>query len=239
MKRTSRTPSNLSESLHHRLNAYALAASAAGVGMLALAQPAEAKVIYTSVHIHIPPAQNYRLDINQDGITDFTFTNAFRGWSSSYRNWFVEGAGDSNAVVGDASVLRRGAVIGPRDAFAQFSQVMLEGSRWSYRTSGGGGNCSNSAVGGNWNRKDGYLGLKFLVNGKVHYGWLRLKVGWNKKEGHPLIHPLLQGYAYETIPNKPIIAGKTRGKDVITVEPASLGHLARGASAIPAWRSGK
>ncbi len=47
---------------------------------------------------------------------------------------------------------------------------------------------------------------------------------------------LLTGYAYETIPNKPIIAGKTHGKDVITLEPASLGHLARGASAIPAWR---
>jgi hypothetical protein len=49
----------------------------------------------------------------------------------------------------------------------------------------------------------------------------------------------LSGYAYETIPNKAIIAGKTIGRDVITVQPGSLGHLAAGASAIPAWRSGK
>jgi hypothetical protein len=34
MKRTSRKPSNLSESLHQRLNSYALAASAAGVSLI-------------------------------------------------------------------------------------------------------------------------------------------------------------------------------------------------------------
>jgi hypothetical protein len=39
----------------------------------------------------------------------------------------------------------------------------------------------------------------------------------------------------DPIPNKPIFAGRTKGSDVITL-PASLGHLARGASAIPAWR---
>jgi hypothetical protein len=38
----------------------------------------------------------------------------------------------------------------------------------------------------------------------------------------------LTGYAYETIPNKPIIAGKITGPDVITLEPGSLGWLALG-----------
>jgi hypothetical protein len=33
----------------------------------------------------------------------------------------------------------------------------------------------------------------------------------------------LTGYAYETIPNKPIITGKTKGPDVITLDPATLG----------------
>jgi len=40
----------LSSSLEHRLNSYALAASAAGVSFLALAQPAEAKIVYTPEH---------------------------------------------------------------------------------------------------------------------------------------------------------------------------------------------
>jgi hypothetical protein len=38
----------------------------------------------------------------------------------------------------------------------------------------------------------------------------------------------LTGYAYETIPNKPIIAGETNGPDAFTVQERSLGHLAAG-----------
>jgi len=47
---------------------------------------------------------------------------------------------------------------------------------------------------------------------------------------------MLTGYAYETIANKAIIAGRTKGPDVTAAQPTSLGHLAAGASAIPAWR---
>jgi uncharacterized repeat protein (TIGR03803 family) len=50
---------------------------------------------------------------------------------------------------------------------------------------------------------------------------------------------ILTGYAYETEPNKPIITGKTKGPDVITLDPAMLGHLAVGASQIPAWRGAR
>jgi len=65
-----------------------------------------------------------------------------------------------------------------------------------------------------------------------HYGWARLNVTTFSGE----ITATLIGYAYETIPNKPIITGKAKGPDVVTVQPASLGQLATGASAIPAWR---
>jgi len=68
-----RTPSNLSESLHHQLNSYALAASAAGVGMLALARPAEAKIVYTRTHKSITPNHTIPLDLNHDRTTDFRF----------------------------------------------------------------------------------------------------------------------------------------------------------------------
>jgi hypothetical protein len=49
MKRCSRPrrTAELCKSLHQQLNAYALVASAAGVGVLALAQPAKAKIVYT------------------------------------------------------------------------------------------------------------------------------------------------------------------------------------------------
>jgi hypothetical protein len=53
------------------------------------------------------------------------------------------------------------------------------------------------------------------------------------------IQATLTGYAYETIPNKPIITGKIKGPDVITLEPATLGRLAQGASGISTWREKK
>jgi len=80
---------------------------------------------------------------------------------------------------------------------------------------------------GPWtNVKNRYLGLKFMVNGKPHFGWARANVSCNLSDFK--ITAVLTGYAYETIPNKAIIAGKTKGPDVITVEPATLGRLALG-----------
>lgn len=66
-----RKPANLPESVHHQLNMYALAASAAGVGMLALTTPTEARIVYTPTHHVIAEGGHYRLDVNHDGITDF------------------------------------------------------------------------------------------------------------------------------------------------------------------------
>ena len=84
---------------------------------------------------------------------------------------------------------------------------------------------------GYWfNVTDRYLGLKFVVNGNTHYGWARLSVSSG------FVTATLTGYAYETIPNKSIITGKTKGADIVTIQDASLGHLARGASAMQAWR---
>jgi len=60
---------------------YALAASATGVGALALANPAEAKIVYTRVNQPIP--QVLILDLNNDGIADFRLCEVFSG-SASY-----------------------------------------------------------------------------------------------------------------------------------------------------------
>ena len=78
---------------------------------------------------------------------------------------------------------------------------------------------------GKWlNVQDRYLGLKFLIHGKIHYGWARLKVSC----GSGKISAVLTVYAYETGVNKPIIVGKTKGPE-IDGEQATLRHLARGA----------
>jgi hypothetical protein len=79
MKRPARVVSQLSESLHRQLNAYALSACAAGVGALALARPADAKIIYTPAHVVVGKFQSLKLDLNHDGITDFALSNGSCG----------------------------------------------------------------------------------------------------------------------------------------------------------------
>ena len=62
---------SLTKGLDKGLFVYAAAASAAGVGALALAQPAEAKIVYTPASVQFTRNLTVNLDLNQDGITDF------------------------------------------------------------------------------------------------------------------------------------------------------------------------
>jgi hypothetical protein len=252
MKRTSRTPCKLSDSLHHRLNAYALAASAAGVSLLALAQPAEAKIVYKPAHVtfgagaHGPPPGSYYLDLNRDGIPDFVFRWA--GLSMTSCCWVtlhVQPTG-SNGVAGNyywVYCLGSGASIGPQQFFAGtlMASIYFE----ARRAASGFGSWYYPETNGN---VEGYLGLKFGIHGQTHYGWARLNVFTNHNA--PALTAALLGYAYETMPNKPIILSKEQGpcqrlpKDhkhanpasSSTAEPASLGRLAQGASGVAAWR---
>jgi hypothetical protein len=233
--RRPRTPLKLSESIHHQLNAYALAATAAGVGMLALAQPAEGEVVYTRANEVIPPNSIYNLRLNHKN-TDFTLVNVDRCPKSSSCYFSVlQQPAPGNGAMGyildlgyKASVfdlaLPRGSRIGPARHF--YAEAKLAAGFWSF--------CEGWALGPWAYATDRYLGLKFKIKGKTHYGWARLSLAeGNEGSGFTAT---LTGYAYETIPNKAIITGKTKGPDVITVQAATLGHLAAGASAIPAWR---
>ncbi len=53
MKKSRRKTVALSEALHQRLNTYALTATTAGVGVLALARASEAKIVYTPADVRI------------------------------------------------------------------------------------------------------------------------------------------------------------------------------------------
>ena len=64
MKRPARVPAQLSQSLNQRVHAYALAASAAGAGVLALAQPAEAKIVYSQRIARISISESYQLSLD-------------------------------------------------------------------------------------------------------------------------------------------------------------------------------
>jgi hypothetical protein len=231
MKRSPRprATAELSKYLNHQLNKYAVAAGAAGVGMLAFVQPSEAKIVYTPTHVNIAFGQLYGIDFDQnhngkaDMYLDWSGASTRTGMAASdYRS--ATGAvafrtSISGAVV--ASALRAGAKIGPERRF-RFGNAGMGRRSSAYKTHSV--NWFGPWANGGKGVKDRYLGVKFKISGSVHYGWARLTVTTNNNF---FTEMLLTGYAYETVPNKPIIAGKTHGPGVI-VRHATLGDLAAG-----------
>ena len=177
MKRTSRAPSKLSESVHHQLKMYALAAGAAGVSAIALAPPAHAKIIYTKTNTPILVNKPYYLDVNHDGTPDFTFLYGESNYSNHdfYIKWagfIVQGSqitkGFYNAVVitqpsrfGFAADLPPNAPVGKKRAFGELVHAMAECTVVHNRSS-----LPNSAASsGPWrNVQSRYLGLKFSIS---------------------------------------------------------------------------
>jgi hypothetical protein len=224
---------------------YALAAGVAGVSVFALTQPADAKIIYTKANVVIGSNEHYRLDLNHDGIKDFTIQNSYsRQGTCTSHNQFSEMPRTGNDVEGTppwAKELSLGSPIGHSQSF--------EGARaglcgWiAFRRNG---NCGRFALGPWCNGAARYLGVAFQIHGKTHYGWARLSVSRSKT--------MLTGYAYETIPGKLIKAGRTHGRaddptnknsgpgaSLINSipdipEPATLGLLAMGAHGLSSWR---
>lgn len=230
MKRTSTRPSKLSESLHHQLSSYALAASAAGVGLLALGHSAEAKVVYTPAHKWLPVDKNIYLDLNHDGANDFQLLLASSNRTSGFTRalsvrWATKTQSQNqiySVLSGGilcAAALPEGKKVGPSRGFN--SRLNAAGMFRVFSNP----DCTSYWKYGPWLNVKGqaYLGVRFAINGKVHYGWARIgHISPNKP-----VKALLTGYAYETVPNKPIITGKTHGPDVI-VDHGTLGHLAAG-----------
>jgi hypothetical protein len=228
----------ISDSLDRQLNTYALVASAAGVSMLALAGASQAKVIYTETHQVTHTGFPLYIDLNHDGIKDFVLRTTYYVGSSCFVGLDASGYRNfNNAVAGRrfsrssyffsaASALPAGARIGPERKFPVHHPFMALELFNRDRTS------QYSDVGpwvgkGNGVRNR-YLGLKFVIHGKVHYGWARLSVTLGHHRQYDDVSGTLTGYAYETVPNKPIIAGQITGPDVITVQPETLARLARG-----------
>jgi hypothetical protein len=241
MKRSSgpRKTANLSRSLYKRLNMYAIAASAAGVEVLALGQPAEARIVYTTTWVEISPhARIAQLDVNNDGIADFKFSD-YATAQSRESVLKVRPSSQKNAVWGAggyASALPAGVRVGPKGKFQPGTLVMA----------GQAGTCEPSCTFhsfGPWvdvTRR--YLGLKFSIHGEIHYGWARLNVSASSG-----IHAALTVYAYETIANKPIITGQLKGVgdadhgdpsifDVTDAASPGLGALALGVQGMDIWR---
>lgn len=149
-----RKTASLSKSLSHQLNMYALSASAAGVGALALVRPAEGRIVYTPGHHIIGQNQHYNLDLNHDRVTDFSIHN----WSNYCSTTceavlWAKGAAFGDNVEGKeihydsyADALRREARIGGSRRFLNRATATVVGE-------------ASSRAFGNWaNARNRYLG---------------------------------------------------------------------------------
>lgn len=80
---------------------------------------------------------------------------------------------------------------------------------------------------------DRFLGVKFMINGQVHYGWIGFR-------GVGVLFGLgaqLWGWAYETEPNTSIRAiDPSYTPSISAAEPTSLELLAAGHVAVADWR---
>ena len=247
--REKRKASLLSAKLDRHIAAYVAAAASAGI--ISFALPTAAEIVYTPANIPMAvdgglgPAYT-PLDLNNDGVPDFQFTNyiySTHGLGESYLK--VAPAQEGNEIWGakissnrrvTAAVLPPGMQVGSKANFHSYPQ----GLNMAYR---GHGTQSGHASGGWLKVETAFLGFKFTISGEVHYGWVLVKFPGPGQ----FLSGSIAGYAYETIPNQPIVTGKTSGtesKGKQTSEEssdggASLGWLATGARGIPLWRVGE
>ncbi|MFZ0322057.1 MAG: hypothetical protein WAL56_23220 [Candidatus Sulfotelmatobacter sp.] len=239
MQRTSRTtriPFQLSSTLYKNLNAYALGATAAGVALLAIVPAATAEIVYTPADHEIKPNRGgtgFFLDLNHDGINDFLIVN-FYSTTSALLNVGVSPEQPGNEIfsngAGYAAAIPAGIAIGSNGRFHPAQSLNMANDDFPV------GNCQ-----GPWKEaRNKYLGLKFKINGEIHFGWARLSVTCFTPAAARV---LLTGYAYETVANQPIVTGQTSGTAELstiapsaTSHPAQLGVLAVGSRGLFLWR---
>ena len=238
-----RKASWISDSLNRQLSIYALAASAAGVSTMGLSQAAEARIVYTPTHVKIAPLQPYGID----------FDNNYQGKPNLHLLWNGTTSGHSSLIaytttggvaykpssrrIPFESAIVAGGKIGPERTFSKPGPRMAshsrEGEFWLGPWANGGKGV-----------KDRYLGVKFIIGGKFHYGWTRITVTTGPGD-RGFTGMILTGYAYETIPGKSIIAGATKGPEdaessaspsTPSSKPTTLGVLALGAPGLSIWR---
>lgn len=238
------SPNNaLPETLEHQISRYSVVAAGAGVGLAALAQPATATIVINNKNIPIPLCYStapcpVAIDFNNDGIADVELMFTDYPTHSSFSvlltaRKLAAGAGIMSAgpnlyQLPYASCLIRGAKIGPSAQFG--SAVTVERSLGGlygahYRFGKWGGSHPNR-----------FMGVKFQIHGKTHYGWVRITVNTTS-----LMTATITEYGYETVANKTVLAGLPGAALVppraAARQPvATLGALALGAEGLAIWR---
>jgi hypothetical protein len=139
----------------------------------------------------------YDLDIIGNGITDYIF-------AASVSSVGVRNEGDNQYLIfpspppnigGGIEPLADGFEIGPNSDSAELEWF---GHESSFATLG---IWLSTGTSGRFVGQHAYMGIEFDIDGATHYGWINLRVA----ELGPGVE--IYGWAYESTPNTPILAG--------------------------------
>ncbi|MEI6090609.1 MAG: T9SS type A sorting domain-containing protein [bacterium] len=174
----------------------------------------EAEIIYTDLNPdkEITPSaggsQGYSIDFNSDKHIDISFQ--VDNLVDEYKYVNVSGVLRKNQIAGDGDTTTKGEffplcfveneLIGDGQSYKWYNDWDLQ---WEHALPiticGYGLNSPGHWAGGLSNR---YLGIRFYLNGNYHYGWVAIEIPTTPNAC------TFKGYAYESEPNKPILAGQ-------------------------------
>lgn len=154
----------------------------------------------------------YALDLNNDGIVDFTLESEQNLLNWDYNDpiiapqYFLYLDSGSNDASGSISVTPWLPNPVPLDSGKEIFNLAgyTNGEsyeNWGFFIIGVCGDKEESCYQDWKDKNDKYLGLRFAKNGKIHYGWVRLDVT-------SATQWVIKDYAYNATPNKPILAGQ-------------------------------
>jgi hypothetical protein len=237
--------------IHQRLNGYMLAASAAGVAMLACSLPAEGSPVCRQIGFTILGTGTFAFNPAGGPVAPFNVAQTFSSPSThptfaGGRLFLTPNFPRAETVTAENDLpadLPEGASIGPRGNFGGGKSygLLFSSTRSRHR--------------GNLTPGTNYLGYRFLISGKIHYGWVRItESGFQFGDGG---QAQVIASGYEATPDTAILAGSctvtspptgasssdqagvsasAASPTSDTPRPASLGTLAFGVQGLPLWR---
>ena len=211
------------------------------VTTMMLSASANAQFVYTDVIPDVvrgcnypsPCGADFLIDLNNDGINDFTFAPRAHGFScgncsngsaslgtrdsalviSTIQSWIsdtVGGFGLNRSI--DSSLVWTNTI----HTLAQNGEQCMAcpNGPISYRGTQG--------ITGNWKNVSGnFMGLKIKVGSDFYYGWIKLGVSIANYS----VSITIMEYAYNSTPNQPILAGQTTITAITENSFASLINL--------------
>jgi hypothetical protein len=143
---------------------------------------------------------SHNLDLNNDGLTDLILA------SDAMRAYFAPQGNNSVVVAPDGFVvpLNRGDVVSSSPSSLDPTYAWLDSTipTTGFATLGAQAVFDGQFIyTGYWSGQDAFVGLRFQYSGQTHYGWMEIANNTGTASGQVL------GWAYETRPDTPILAG--------------------------------